>query len=49
MGGNYEKGMYNHLMEVMVRFDAVEKDLRVEKKEQKEDVECLNARIDGLT
>ena len=49
MGGNYEKGMYNQLMEVMARLDAVEKDLRVEKKEHKEDVERLNARIDGLT
>lgn len=27
MGGNYEKGMYNQLMEVMARLDAVERDL----------------------
>ena len=25
MGGNYEKGLYNQLMEVMARLDAVEK------------------------
>ena len=49
MGGNYEKGMYNQLMEVMARLDAVEKDLRVEKKEHKEDVKLLNAKIDSLT
>lgn len=48
MGGNYEKGMYNQLMEVMARLDAVEKDLRVEKKEHKEDVERLNAEIGSL-
>lgn len=27
MGGNYEKSIYNQLMEVMGRLDAVEKDL----------------------
>lgn len=26
MAGNYEKSMYNQLMEVMARLDAVEKD-----------------------
>lgn len=39
MGGNYEKGMYNQLMEVMARLDAVERDLHTEKDEHKEDVE----------
>lgn len=48
MGGNYEKSIYNQLMEVMGRLDALEKDLRVEKAEHKEDVECLNARISEL-
>lgn len=28
MAGNYEKGIYNHLMEVMERLDAVEKESR---------------------
>lgn len=49
MGGNYEKSIYNQLMEVMGRLDAVEKDLRNEKAEHKEDVERLNATISSLT
>ena len=49
MGGNYEKSIYNQLMEVMGRLDAVEKDLRVEKLEHKEDVGRLNTRINELT
>lgn len=46
---NYEKGMYNQLMEVMARLDSVEKDLHIEKIEHKEDVALLNAKIDNLT
>lgn len=42
MGGNYEKGMYNQLMEVMNRLDSVEKNY-------KRDVRCLNYKIDRLT
>ena len=42
MGSNYEKGMYNQLMEVMNRLDSVEKDY-------KRDVRCLNNKIDELT
>lgn len=42
MGGNYEKGIYNQLMEVMARLDFVEKD-------HKKDVHSLNCRIDELT
>jgi hypothetical protein len=49
MAGNYEKNMYNQLMEVMARLDAVEKNLHVEKIEHKEDVNQLNAKIDNLT
>lgn len=49
MGGNYEKGMYNQLMEVMAHLDAVEKDLHDEKRGHKDDVERLNAKIDDLT
>ena len=49
MGGNYEKSIYNQLMEVMGRLDAVEKDLCHEKAEHKSDVERLNARISDLT
>lgn len=46
MGGNYEKGIYNQLMEVMARLDAVEKDLHNEKIEHKEDVDRLEKMID---
>lgn len=42
MAGNYEKGMYNQLMEVMARLDSVEKDY-------KNDVTVLNDKIDKLT
>ena len=49
MAGNYQKNMYNQLMEVMARLDAVEKDLHTEKVEHKNDVDCLNAKIDSLT
>lgn len=49
MGGNYEKGMYNQLMEVMARLDAVEKDLHSEKAGHREDVDRLNSKIDALT
>lgn len=49
MAGNYEKNMYNQLMEVMARLDAVEKDLSTEKIEHKEDVHRLNLKIDILT
>ncbi len=49
MGGNYEKGMYNQLMEVMARLDAMEDSLLCEKREHKEDVDRLNKKIDSLT
>jgi transposase len=42
MAGNYEKSIYNQLMEVMARLDSVEKDY-------KKDVNCLNDKIDELT
>jgi len=48
MGGNYEKGMYNQLMEVIVRLDTMESELHAEKKEHKEDVDQLNDRLDSL-
>lgn len=49
MVGNYEKGMYNQLMEVMARLDAVEISLSTEKTEHKDDVKRLNSRINDLT
>ncbi len=49
MAGDYEKRIYNKLMEVMARLDSVEKDLHTEKTEHKEDVKRLNAKIENLT
>jgi len=49
MAGNYQKGMYNQLMDIMARLDTVEIDLHAEKKEHKEDVKRLDARIGELT
>ena len=49
MGGNYEKGLYNQLMDVMARLDAMENELHTEKREHKEDVDRLNAKIEGRT
>lgn len=49
IGGNYEKGIYNHLMEVMTRLDVMEDSLRNEKREHKEDADRLNKKIDCLT
>ena len=48
MAGNYEKGMYNQLMDIMKRLDTVENNLRQEKIEHKEDVDRLNKRIGNL-
>ncbi len=49
MGGNYEKGMYNQLTEVMARLDTIENELRTEKQEHKDDVDSLNRKIESLT
>lgn len=49
MGGHYEKGMYNQLMEVMARLGAMEDSLHNEKRQHKEDVDRLNKKIDSLT
>lgn len=35
MGGNYEKSIYNQLIEIMGRLGSVEKDLKDEKKCEK--------------
>ncbi len=47
MGSNYEMCIYNQFMEVMGCLDATEKACAV-KKEHKEDVDWLNAWIDGM-
>ena len=41
MGGNYEKSIYNQLMDVMARLDSVEKD-------NKREVSRLNEEISDL-
>ena len=41
MGGNYERGLYNQLMEVMERLETVEKESRKE-------IEKLNDEISRL-
>ncbi len=48
MGGNYEKSIYNQLMEVMERLVSVEKELKNEKKEYKNEVIKLNEKISSL-
>lgn len=48
MGGNYEKGIYNQLMDVMTRLDAMEDKLHTEKREHKKDVDHLNTKIESL-
>lgn len=49
MAANYEKGMYNQLMDVMERLSVIEKNLHDEKIEHKDDVDQLNTKIDSLT
>jgi len=48
MASNYERGVYQQLMEVIARLDTVEKEFKKEKIEHKEDVKRLNARINVL-
>ena len=45
MGGNYERGIYNHLMDVMSCLEKVEAELQQERREHKEDVLCLRTKI----
>ncbi|MDE7322433.1 MAG: hypothetical protein K2N73_06810 [Lachnospiraceae bacterium] len=40
---------WNKKVDVMARLDAMENELHTEKREHKEDVERLNAKIEGLT
>lgn len=49
MKADYEKSIYNQLMEVMSRLDSIESDLKTEKTQHKEDVRNLNAKINSLT
>lgn len=44
MGGNYEKGMYHQLMDVMARLDAMENECQKDRKE----ISSLTAEIKSL-
>ena len=48
MAENYEKSVYNQLMDVMARLDKVEHDLSEEKIEHRDDVDRLNRKINDL-
>lgn len=48
MASDYGKDMYKQLMEVMTRLDSLEKDLKQEKIEHKDDVRKLTKKIDKL-
>ena len=41
MAGNYEKGMYNQLMEVMARLDSFEKEHKQEVTQLNDEISCL--------
>src|SRR5699024_7747600 len=45
---DYGNGMYRKIQEIMERLESVEKKLKYEKKEHKEDVCCLNDKIKGM-
>ena len=41
MGGNYEKGLYNQLVEVMARLDSVEKEYKEESRRMVNEIKEL--------
>lgn len=45
---DYGNGMYRQIKEIMERLESVEKKLKDEKKEHKEDICCLNDKIKGM-
>lgn len=45
---DYGNGMYRQIQEIMERLESVEKKLKDEKKEHKEDICCLNDKIKGM-
>ena len=44
MGGNYEKGMYNQLMEVMAKLDT----MAAEQKKDRKEIKSLTAEVTSL-
>lgn len=49
MGGSYEKDIYKHLMEMMERYDSLEKDLNSVKASTKSEVRSLKSEVSSLT
>lgn len=49
MGGNYEKDIYKHLMEMMERCDSLEKDLKSVKASTKSEIRSLKGDVSSLT
>lgn len=49
MGGSYEKDIYKHLMEMMERYDSLEKDLKSVKASTKSEIRCLKSKVSSLT
>ena len=49
MGGNYEKNIYKHLMEMMERYDSLEKELKSVKTSTKSEVRSLESEVSSLT
>ena len=49
MGGNYEKNIYKHLMEMMERYDSLEKELKSVKASTKSEVRSLKSEVSSLT
>lgn len=49
MGGNYEKDIYKHLMEMLERYDSLEKDLKSVKASTKSEIRSLKGEVSSLT
>lgn len=49
MGGNYEKDIYKHLMEMMERYDSLEKDLKSVKTSTRSEIRSLKGEVSSLT
>ena len=49
MGGNYEKDIYKHLMEMMERYESLEKDLKSVKASTKSEIRSLKGEVSSLT
>lgn len=48
MGGNYEKDIYKHLMEIIERSDSIEKELKSVKASTKSEICYLKGKVSSL-